>query len=60
MPSGLHRAVWDGPFIAELADMTTLAPGEEHLVSDEDLKSAHWKPAGRKPKAKTDDEGEKA
>lgn len=36
-------AIWQGPYNGELPDMSVIYPGEEHLVTAEDLKSDHWK-----------------
>lgn len=46
MEGELIPAIWQGPYVAELADMSTIAPGEEHMVSEEDLKSSHWRRVG--------------
>jgi hypothetical protein len=52
MASELQPAVWNGPFAAQLADMTMIYSGDERLITAEDLKSSHWKAVKR---AKTSD-----
>lgn len=51
MASDLKPAIWDGPFAAELADGRLLSPGDEHMVTEADLLSGHWKPKASKAKA---------
>jgi hypothetical protein len=48
----LVAVFYEGPFAAEVplpgGGFKTLLPGDEHEVTEEDLKSTHWR---RKPKA---------
>jgi len=43
MPGDLQPATWNGPFNGELLD-ELICPGETHLVTSEDVKSAWWLP----------------
>ena len=43
MASDLIPAIWEGPFPAEVAGMRTLQPGDEHMVTEADLESSHWR-----------------
>lgn len=55
MGSDLTPAIWNGPFDAHLANGGTLKIGEEHPVTEEDLKSDHWIRVGEAPEHESGD-----
>ncbi len=42
--SDLIAAIFEGPWVGELPDRSTVAPGEERLVTQRDIENGYWRP----------------